>query len=239
MESLVKKMTTKNQIKQAYSFIANDYDNYMENTNHANTQRKIIQLLKEEITGEVIDVATGTGLIALEVAKRIPNSRATGSDISERMIVRARINGRKAGYYPSFLVDDIEESALSDSQFDTVVCCLGMLWFVDKDKALREMVRICKERGKIILIEEEGEPLRSRRPKLNKRLLSFFSKIEKLESPISLEEIEEKMEGLDYQLTRKVKSKIDQNHGFIGMVFENLSILTSLKKSLDRSFNFS
>ena len=66
--------------------------------------------------------------------------------------------------------------------------------------------------------------MRSRSPKLNKRLLSFFSKIEELGSPISLEEIEEKVKGLHYQLTRKVKTKIDENHGFVGMVFENPSI---------------
>lgn len=103
-----------------------------------------------------------------------------------------------------------------------------MLWFINKEKALREMVRICKKRGKIILIEEKGETVRSKRLKkmekqssiFNKRLLWFFSKIEKLETPISLEEIVRKMNQLGCKLTKKVKARIDENHGFVGMVFE-------------------
>jgi hypothetical protein len=45
-------------------------------------------------------------------------------------------------------------------------------------------------------------------------------KIEELETPISLGEIEEKMNKLSYELTKKVDVEIDKNHGFIGMVFE-------------------
>jgi len=50
-------------------------------------------------------------------------------------------------------------------------------------------------------------------------LLSFFSKIEKLETPISTEDIEKKMDTLGYRMDKKVKEKIDENHGFVGMVF--------------------
>ena len=216
-------MVTKGQIKEAYNFIANDYDNYMESTNHASAQRRIINLLKEEISGKVIDVATGTGIIGISIAKQIPGSEVTATDISEKMTERALTNSRRSGVTVSFLVDDIEDSVLTDNQFDVVICCLGMLWFIDKEKALKEMVRICKKAGKIILIEEEGETLRSKRAKksvFNKRLLFFFSKIEKLETSISLEEIEENMKRLNCGLTKKVKAGIDENHGFIGMVFE-------------------
>lgn len=221
-------MVTKNEIKEAYDFIANDYDDYMEKTNHANAQRGIIELLKGEIKGEVIDVGTGTGIIAINIAKKIPNSKVTAIDISEKIIEKAKRNARKAGVKVNFLIDDIEGSIFPDNKFDIVICCLGMLWFINKGKALREMVRICKKRGKIILIEEEGETVRSKRLKkienkssvFNKRLLWFFSKIEKLEIPISLKEIGRKMNKLGYKLTKKVKARIDENHSFIGIVFK-------------------
>ncbi|MBA7491898.1 methylase [subsurface metagenome] len=217
------KMPTKAEIREAYDSVAEDYDAYMEKTGHAEAQRKMVGLLKDDIKGNVLDVGTGTGIIALEITRKIPSSQVRVTDISEKMLQRVWANARAAGYNNlSFLVDDIEDSVLTNNQFDTVICCLGMLWFIDKDKALREMARICKDRGKIILIEEEGQPLRARKSAFSKRLLTFFSKIEKLETAISLEDIEEKMSGLGYGLRKRAKWPIDDNHGFVGMVFELL-----------------
>jgi ubiquinone/menaquinone biosynthesis C-methylase UbiE len=214
-------MVTKNEIKEAYNFIANEYDNYMEETNHARAQREIIELLKDEITGRVVDIGTGTGIIAITIAKKILDSEVTAIDISEKMIEEARKNARKAGVKIDFLIDDIEESKLPDNKFDIVICCLGMLWFINKEKALKEMARICKEKGKIILIEEEGEAVRSRDDlqRFSQNLQTFFSQIEKLETPISIQEIKEKMRDLSFQLKREYRVPIDQDHGFVAMVF--------------------
>jgi ubiquinone/menaquinone biosynthesis C-methylase UbiE len=216
-------MATKNKIKEVYDFIATEYDNYMEETNHAKAQREIIELLKDEITGEAIDIGTGTGIIAITIAKKIPDSEVTAADISEKMIEEARKNARKAGVKIDFLIDDIEESNLPDNKFDIVICCLGMLWFINKEKALKEMARICKEKGKIILIEEEGEAVRSREDlqKFSQNLQTFFSQIEKLETPISIQEIKEKMTDLSFQLKREYRAPIDQDHGFVAMVFQS------------------
>lgn len=220
-------MVIKNEIKEAFDFITNDYDDYMEKTNHKNAQKKISELLQDEINGEVIDIATGTGIIAINIAKKIPNSRVTATDVSEKMIEKARENARNVGVDVNFLVGDIEKSILPDNKFDIVICCLGMPWFTNREMVLKEIVRICKKSGKIILIEEEGETARSKKPKdknslFNERLLQFFSKVEKLETSISPKEIEEEMDKLSYKLIKKVKTRIDENHGFVGMVFNSL-----------------
>lgn len=213
-------MPTKAEIKEAYDSVPKDYDEYMEKTGHATAQRKIIELLKDDIRGKVLDVGTGTGVIALEIAERFPNCQVFASDISEKMAERAIENRNRAGLTVNLFTEDIEDSVLLEDQFDTVICCLGMLWFIDKEKALKEMTRICKDSGRIILIEEEGKPLRVRKSSFNKKLLSFFSKIEKLETPISFKEIEEKMGRLGCGVTKTAKERIDESHGFVGMVFE-------------------
>lgn len=213
----------KEEIKQAYDFIVEDYDDYMKRTNHTNAQRRIIELLKSEIDGEVIDIGTGTGIIAITVAKKIPNSRVTGIDLSEKMIEGAKSNAEENRVSVDFLVNDAEQINFPDKKFDIVMCCLGMLWFVNKEMVLKEMMRICKNSGKIILIEEEGKTLRSTKKKsivFNERLLKFFSKIEKLETHISLKEIIEKMHEYNWDIKKRVNARIDQNHGFVGMVFE-------------------
>ena len=81
----VNKKATKAEIKEAYNFIASDYDDFMCNTNHASAQRKIVELLQGHIGGEVIDVGTGTGIIAISIAKKTPNSTVTAIDISEKL----------------------------------------------------------------------------------------------------------------------------------------------------------
>lgn len=219
-------MSTKNEIKGAFSFIASDYNGFMEATNHLKVQQKIIELLQGEIKGEVLDVATGTGAIAISVAKTA-NAAVTAVDFSEKMIEKARKNAEASCVDVNFLVGDAERLLFPDAKFDVVICCLGMLWFVKKEAALGEMARICKDKGKIILIEEEGKTTRSRSSQktetqesvFNERLQWFFSKIEKLETPISLAEIEKKMVNLNFKLTKKVKARIDDAHGFVGMVF--------------------
>ncbi len=224
---LVKRMemATKKEVRDAFDFIVDDYDNYMAKTNHLNAQKKIIALLAKEINGEVLDVATGTGSIALSIAK-ISNTKVTGADISEKMIEKAKEKGKKVNASVDFLVNDIEKSTFSDNRFDTIVCCLGILWFTDKKKALKEMKRICKKDGKIILIEEEGQTTRSKKDEqkneqiFNERLRKFFSRIEKLETPVSIKEIVKKMSKLDYKLAKKVRVEIDESHGFVGMVFK-------------------
>lgn len=218
-------MTDKKEITDAFNSIENDYDNYMEKSNHANAQKKIIELLKDEINGKVIDVATGTGTIAICIARKIPNISITAVDVSEKMIEKAKKNAELAGVDINFLVGDSEKLKISDKKFDIVICCLGLLWIIDKEAALKEMARICKINGKIILIEEEGETARARRPGdenliFSEKMLSFFSKVEKLETSISLEEIERKVKKLGYNIVKKIKERIDEYHGFVGMVFE-------------------
>ena len=161
-------MTVKDEIKESFDSIVNDYDSYMENTNHTNSQRKIIELLKDEIKGEIIDIGTGTGFIAISIAKIVKRSKISGIDISENMIEKAKKNAQMAGVDINFFVGDVEKSGLPDNKFDIVICCLGMLWFVDKEASLKEMIRICKNNGKIILIEEEGETTRLKKPEKNR-----------------------------------------------------------------------
>jgi ubiquinone/menaquinone biosynthesis C-methylase UbiE len=119
----------------------------MEKTNHAKAQREIIELLHEEIWGSVLDIGTGTGIIAASIARKIPDSEVTAIDISERMIEQGKRNTRRAGVDVNFYVDDIEGLLFPDNSFDVVICCLGMLWFIDKEEALKEMMRVCKMGG--------------------------------------------------------------------------------------------
>lgn len=211
----------KRKIARLYDSITKDYDYYMSETGHQRAQEKILKKLCEKIKGKVLDVATGTGFIAQKIKENCQGVEVVGIDLSKKMIERAKFNARKRGLKIKFLVADAEKLKFKNQSFNAVICSLGFLWFSNQDKALKELKRITKKRGKIVIIEEEGETTRSviNRKKLSEKLQNFFSQIEKFETPISLVEIKKKLKSLSCQLEKEYKAAIDKNHRFVGMVF--------------------
>ena len=184
------------RIAMAFESIADYYDEYMDDTGHSHAQIKMVQLLRDELRGRVLDVATGTGIIANNV-----EAETVGIDISKEMIKIAKRGGRE------FLVADAEHLPFSDNSFDVVTCCLGMLW-LDKPKVLREMGRVGK---KVILIEEEGVPARARITP-PEHLKPFFHWIEKLETSFTIEDAER---ILGSEAKKRGDINIDGSHRFI------------------------
>jgi ubiquinone/menaquinone biosynthesis C-methylase UbiE len=105
------------------------------------------QLRTEE---EVLDVACGTGVVARLAAKKVASGHVTGLDLNAGMLVVAR--GVLSEGAP---VNWIEGSALDlpfpSGRFDAVLCQLGLQFFPDQPKALREMRRVVREPGRVAL----------------------------------------------------------------------------------------
>ena len=100
----------------------------------------------------VLDVATGTGLIARLAARRVtPGGAVTGLDLNEGMLKAAR----QFPLPPGVTIDWRQGSALalpfSDGAFDVVLCQQGLQFFPDRVKALREMHRVLVSGGRVAL----------------------------------------------------------------------------------------
>jgi ubiquinone/menaquinone biosynthesis C-methylase UbiE len=98
----------------------------------------------------VLDVACGTGVVAREAAKRMGHGRVTGLDLNKGMLAVARtVPGEGAP------IEWIEGSALElpfrDEEFDLVLCQLGVQFFPDQRRALREMRRVMSRSGRVAL----------------------------------------------------------------------------------------
>ena len=99
---------------------------------------------------DVLDVACGTGVVARLVSKRIAHGHVTGLDLNTGMLAVARtLPSEGAG------IDWIEGSALDlpfpAGKFDLVLCQLGLQFFPDQGRALREMRRVLTSSGRIAL----------------------------------------------------------------------------------------
>ncbi len=98
----------------------------------------------------VLDVATGTGKVALLAAEGVgARGRVTGIDISPGMLAQAR---RKAKDLPvEFLEMDAETLRFSDESFDTVLCGFGVFFLPDLLGGMREMWRVLRPGGRVAL----------------------------------------------------------------------------------------
>lgn len=103
----------------------------------------------------VLDVATGTGDLALELLKRYPQARITGLDLSAGMLEVAR---RKAAAVEgaerlSFEQGDSLALPYADNTYDLITIAYGVRNFAHLDKGLAEMCRTLKPGGTICIVE--------------------------------------------------------------------------------------
>jgi demethylmenaquinone methyltransferase/2-methoxy-6-polyprenyl-1,4-benzoquinol methylase len=100
-----------------------------------------------------LDVATGTGDLALELASRVgPEGEVVGSDFSEPMLARARM---KAADVPGlrFEAGNALDLPYRDGSFDAATVGFGTRNFSDLDRGLKEMARVTRPGGRVVILE--------------------------------------------------------------------------------------
>jgi len=104
----------------------------------------------------VLDVATGTGDLALELARRVaPGGEVIGSDFAEGMLDRARAKAEAGSseIRPRFEWGDAMSLPYEDSSFDAATVGFGARNFDDLSAGLREMVRVVRPGGRVVVLE--------------------------------------------------------------------------------------
>ena len=111
----------------------------------------------------VLDIAGGTGDLALAFAKKVgPKGQVVHTDINEAMLRTGRDRLLDAGVILPTAVCDAEKLPFPDSHFDLVSVAFGLRNMTHKDAALREMARVLKPGGKLLVLEfsQVAKPLR-------------------------------------------------------------------------------
>ena len=102
----------------------------------------------------VLDVGTGTGVVALQAAARTgAGGRVDGIDLSAGMLAAARAKAEKLGLADrvSFTAMDAEKLEFADETFDVVVSLYALLHFPDPLAALKEIRRVLKPGGRVVV----------------------------------------------------------------------------------------
>jgi len=100
--------------------------------------------------GDVLDLGCGTGENFEYLGQA---SSVTALDLSAQMIEEARRRGHQLGADVRLVVGDAQELPFPDARFDTVVSAFSSCTFPDYAAAFREMVRVTKPGGRVLLVE--------------------------------------------------------------------------------------
>ena len=118
-------------------------------------RQRAIDLLDPMENERILDVATGTGDMVIEVAKRNLSVRIFGIDFSQRMLDLGRIKIARNDYNQavSLQIGSGECLPFADESFDGVICAFGIRNFADVQLGLREFFRVLKPGGRIVVLE--------------------------------------------------------------------------------------
>jgi demethylmenaquinone methyltransferase/2-methoxy-6-polyprenyl-1,4-benzoquinol methylase len=138
------------QVRAMFDRIAGVYDrmnSVMTAGMHHRWRERAADLARVRPGTRALDVATGTGDLAVELARR--GADVTGMDFSPAMLAIAR---EKA---PGLRFDEGDALALTydDGEFDAVTVGFGARNFGDLDQGLREMARVTKPGGRVVVLE--------------------------------------------------------------------------------------
>lgn len=130
---------------------AADYEGYWQEQ-LAPAQRLLLERAELSSPDRVLDVACGTGLVALAAARAVgPDGEVLGTDISAAMVERARSAALAAGIENArFERMGAEALEVEDGVFDVALCALGLMYVPDPLAAVREMRRAVRAGGRLV-----------------------------------------------------------------------------------------
>ena len=153
------------QVEEMFDHIAPTYD-VLNHTLSLGTdrgwRRKAMDALGKYHPRHVLDVATGTGDFAILAARRLGTEglHITGADISEGMMQVGREKVRQLGLERviRFCREDCMQLSFADDSFDAVTVAYGVRNFQDLDAGLREMCRVLRPGGHLLVVELASPP---------------------------------------------------------------------------------
>ena len=138
------------QVRAMFDRIARVYDrmnSLMTAGMHHRWRARAVDLAKVGLGSRALDVATGTGDMAVELSAR--GAEVVGLDFSERMLELARAKAPAV----EFIQGNALELAYPDASFDAVTVGFGARNFADLDRGLRELARVTRPGGRVVILE--------------------------------------------------------------------------------------
>ncbi len=147
----------KEQVEDMFDNIAGKYDflnRLLSMKIDVTWRNKLVKMMKEDQPKLVLDVATGTGDLAITIQKNL-GCDVVGLDLSQKMLDVAIEKVKKQNLQDkiTMLKGDAENLPFEDNKFDAVSVAFGVRNFENLEKGLEELKRVVKENGNVYILE--------------------------------------------------------------------------------------
>jgi demethylmenaquinone methyltransferase/2-methoxy-6-polyprenyl-1,4-benzoquinol methylase len=111
-------------------------------------RRRAAEIVASWRPGKIVDLATGTGDLALALQKKMPKAEIMGADFQPEMLELAKRKGVR-----QTVIADAMKLPFADSSFDCATVAFGLRNMEDWGRALREMSRVIRPGGHLLILE--------------------------------------------------------------------------------------
>ena len=141
----------KKMIQQGFDTVAAGYD-HPSLSFFPETAKRLVEHLELEPQQQLLDVCTGTGVVALTAAEKLPQGKVTGIDLSYGMLKQA-VNkaAEKNLSNTEFKQMDLDQLSFPDAHFDVATSSFGLFFIDDMTTALNNIAHTVKPGGKIAI----------------------------------------------------------------------------------------
>ena len=159
MKPYNEEQSKKEQVEQMFDNIAPTYDklNHIMSLNIDRVwRRRVMRIVRRAKAHKIMDVATGTGDLAIAMAKRVDRTQILGVDLSEEMLAVARRKVEKQGLQERIMLEkgDAENlDMVASESIDAATVAFGVRNFENIERGLSEIYRTLKPGGKLVVLE--------------------------------------------------------------------------------------
>jgi len=148
----------KQQVEKMFDTISGNYDGLNRVISlgiDVKWRKKVLKFIVENNPKTILDVATGTGDLVIQFAKKTNAKKIVGLDLSEGMlsIARKKVANLDMKDTIEFVRGDCEVLPLKDNSFDSVTVSFGIRNFENLEKGLSEIYRVMQPGGRFVILE--------------------------------------------------------------------------------------
>tara|TARA_Y100000034_G_C6813711_1_gene365902 strand:- start:196 stop:927 length:732 start_codon:yes stop_codon:yes gene_type:complete len=148
----------KQQVEKMFDNISGNYDGLnrvISMGTDISWRKKVVQMVKDHRPETVLDIATGTGDLAIQIAETADAKKIVGLDLSEGMLKvgRKKIMSKNLQTQIEMIQGDSEALPFEDNSFDVITVAFGVRNFETLELGLSEIYRVLKKGGLFIVLE--------------------------------------------------------------------------------------
>lgn len=148
----------KKQVEQMFDNISENYDGLnrvISLGSDIKWRKKVIKMVGDTKPNSILDIATGTGDLAIQFAESTNAEKIVGLDLSEGMlsIAKKKVSGKPISQKIEFIQGDSEALPFEDNTFDAITVSFGIRNFENLEVGLSEILRVLKSNGIFVVLE--------------------------------------------------------------------------------------